>query len=149
MWTEIIQGISPEATLRGAEEETVLAELEAALGCRIPSDLRSLLLEVGGVSGRYGLPVVWGAREILQENRELRNSPDLKQLYMSFDPILFFGGGPGGDLFGFVREPERDDDVFVWDHESDGRWRVAFSLQQYLERSLGGPGGDWFRREIG
>ncbi|MER5181768.1 SMI1/KNR4 family protein [Streptomyces sp. NPDC002896] len=104
-----------------------------------------MLLEVGGVSGRNGLPVVWGAREILRENIDLRRSSDLRELYMPFDPILFFGGGPGGDLFGFIREPQRDGDVFVWDHESDGRWRVAFSLQEYLEYSLSEAGGDWFR----
>ncbi|MFI9342935.1 hypothetical protein ACIG0D_16880 [Streptomyces sp. NPDC052773] len=69
---------------------------------------------------------------ILRKDLKLRNSAGLAELYVPFQPLLFFGGGGGGDLSAFVRK-------------SDGRWRVAFSLRDYLTRALRGAGSDWFR----
>ncbi|MEV6109751.1 hypothetical protein AB0M28_34335 [Streptomyces sp. NPDC051940] len=62
---------------------------------------------------------------------------------MPFEPLMFFGDNGGGDQFAFVRTPERDE-VFVWDHETDGRYLAEYSLEQYLERALREKG-DWYR----
>ncbi|MER7107895.1 SMI1/KNR4 family protein [Streptomyces sp. NPDC000229] len=147
VWRELIGSVGPDVTFHGSESEETIAALEQSLSCRLPPDLGEVLSEVGGVSCR-GVPVLWTAEEVLRENRALRDDPDFADLYMPFDPLLFFGGGGGGgggDLFAFIRNPERDRDIFLWEHESDSRYRVAFSLRDYLRQAISGAGGDWFR----
>ncbi|MFE2910849.1 SMI1/KNR4 family protein [Kitasatospora indigofera] len=145
MWVDYARSLDAGIEVRDPVLPGQLAEAERALGCRIPAKLASLLLETDGISGRHGLPVVWNLKAMVEENKALRGTAEFRDLYMPFEPILFFGGGPGGDLFGFVRIPERDHEVFVWDHETDGRWLVSYGLKDYLQKSLAGPGGDWFR----
>ncbi|HMJ10328.1 MAG TPA: SMI1/KNR4 family protein, partial [Polyangiaceae bacterium] len=64
-----------------------------------------------------------------------RCSPEFRELYMSFEPLLFFADAGNGDQFAFaitggvVRRP----DIFVWHHENDSRAWVAPSLERYLE----------------
>jgi hypothetical protein len=143
-WRELAESVAPAVEFGDRETRDRIEAAERVLSCRFPGNLADLLTECGSVT-RNGIPVVWGVADIVRENSELRNSADLAELYMPFEPLLFFGGGRGGELFAFVRKPERDRDVFVWDHESDGRWRVAFSLRDYLTRALRGAGSDWFR----
>lgn len=144
VWRELIESIDPSVEFGGGEGQDYVDAAQIALSCSFPEDLVEILREVGSVTLR-GIPVIWSASDIVRENLDLRNSQDLSELYMPFEPLLFFGAGGGGDLFAFVRKPERDRDVFVWDHESDGRWHVAFSLRDYLGRALRGAGSDWFR----
>ncbi|MGW1006599.1 SMI1/KNR4 family protein [Streptomyces sp. NPDC002520] len=144
VWREFINGIDARVEFSQGESSGRIDAAERALSCRIPEALRELLIETGSVT-LLGIPVAWGVDDLVRENLDLRNSADFAELYMPFDPLLFFGAGGGGDLFAFVRRPERDRDIFVWDHESDGRWRVAFSLRDYLTQALHGAGSDWFR----
>lgn len=59
---------------------------------------------------------------------------------MPFDSLLFFGDAGNGDQFAYavcdgeIRRP----DIFVWDHETDSRSRIARSLESYLERTIEG-----------
>ncbi|MEE1787648.1 SMI1/KNR4 family protein [Streptomyces sp. SP17BM10] len=142
MWRQLILELAPDAELAAPASDDTLADVERALGQRVPPDLAGLLRECDGVV-RRGLDVVWDAARIARDNRGFRTTEDFRQLYMPFEPLMFFGDNGGGDLFAFVRTPERDHDVFVWDHETDSRSMVTGRLRQYLERSLR-EAGDWY-----
>lgn len=124
-----------DAELAEPAASSALAEVERVLGQPLPEDLASLLRECDGVRGHYGTDVVWSAERIAEENASFRASADFATLYMPFEPLMFFGDNSGGDQFAFVRIPLRDD-VFVWDHETDGRSMVANGLDDYLRRAL-------------
>ncbi|MGF1426552.1 SMI1/KNR4 family protein [Kitasatospora sp. LaBMicrA B282] len=145
MWRELILETTDDVECGPPATEQALAAVVATLGQRLPRDLAELLRECDGVRGRHGRDVVWSAERITRVNREFRSYPDFPDLYMPFEPLMFFGAGDGGDQFAFVRTPERDD-VFVWDHETDSRAMVTGSLHQYLLRALR-EGGDWFRND--
>ncbi|GLW70332.1 SMI1/KNR4 family protein [Kitasatospora phosalacinea] len=146
MWSELIAGIAADAVLGAPAGPEELAEVERALGQRLPRGLAELLRECGGVGEDAALEVVWSAGRIARENAQLRTDPSLARLYMPFEPLLFFGSGPGGDLFGCPRTPEREE-VFVWDHETDSRTLVCYRLEDYLRRALTEGGGDWWRAD--
>lgn len=95
-----------------------MAAVESTLGQPLPPQLAGLLRECNGVRGRYGLDVVWSAERIAKDNADFRSAQDFTELYMPFEPLMFFGDNGGGDQFAFVRTPQRDE-VFVWDHETD------------------------------
>ncbi|MGW6710656.1 SMI1/KNR4 family protein [Streptomyces sp. NPDC054956] len=145
MWRELILDLSPDMELGEPASEEALAAVERALGQPLPEDLAALLLECDGVVGEDGGDVVWTAERIAEDNASFRSAPDYADLYMPFEPLMFFGDNGGGDQFAFVRIPERTD-VFVWDHETDGRSWAANDLSVYLKRSLGDEAGtDWHR----
>ena len=105
-----------------------------ALGVALPAELRALLLETDGVADRHGARLVWPAAEIARQNHELRTMPELRQLYMPFDSLVFFGEAGNGDQF-FLRVLDglvRDADVYVWEHETDNRVWIAPSLEPFL-----------------
>ncbi|MFE7896433.1 SMI1/KNR4 family protein [Streptomyces sp. NPDC057424] len=143
MWREIIQEF-PSAELRSPVDSGTLDRIEESLGQSLPADLRSFLLESDGISDEYGTDVIWPAERILNDNLSFRGDEQYRSLYMPFDSLIFFGDNGGGDQFAFVRLPERND-VFVWDHETDGRDLVAPSLESYLHRALESDGEDWYR----
>lgn len=120
-----------------------LAEVERALGQPLPEELAALLRECDGVRGHDDADVVWSAERIATDNTSFRTSQEFNLLYMPFEPLMFFGDNSGGDQFAFVRIPRRDD-VFVWDHETDGRTMAANGLGDYLARALS-DAGDWWR----
>lgn len=103
-----------------------------------------MLLESNGVVGHTQVDTVWPLDEIVQRNLLFWSDQAFARLYMSFDPLLFFGDNGGGDQFAFVQKPERPD-IFVWEHESDSRRWVANNLQDYLVRSLADGGDDWYQ----
>ncbi|MFC7263412.1 SMI1/KNR4 family protein [Streptomyces lutosisoli] len=116
---------------------------------RLPDELADLLRETDGIEGPDGVDTVWDLEQIVEQNLLFRSDPSFAELYMPFEPLLFFGGNGGGDQFAFVRTPPRAD-IFVWDHEDDSRRWAARDLRDYLGRALGGGGGgggggDWYR----
>jgi len=109
---------------------------ENALGSAFPDDLKQLYSQTDGVSAHYGAPLVMPLQKAVQENQTLRQSPDLRGLYMPFNHMLIFGAAGNGDLFFF---PIHSDGslahiVFIWDHESDSRSYFANSLQDLFLR---------------
>jgi hypothetical protein len=132
VWRERIieAGFQPMAP---ASEE-VIATAEAVVGCRLPEDLRALLLESDGATDAYGYEVVFAAERIESENRQMRTFPDFAELYMPFDPLLFFGAAGNGDLYAFriLAGEVRDDTIFVWDHETDSRSDCSWGLERFL-----------------
>lgn len=143
MWREQILEVMAHAELAEPATSEALTEVELVLGQPLPEDLALLLRECNGVRGHYDTDVVWSAERIAKENASFRASADFTTLYMPFEPLMFFGDNSGGDQFAFVRIPLRDD-VFVWDHETDGRSMVANGLDDYLRRALE-DSGDWWR----
>lgn len=108
-----------------------LTAVEAALGHRLPIDLRELLAEANGIQGEYGLGLVWSAERIATDNHLFRTSADFADLYMPFDGLVFFADAGNGDQF-FV-SLSGNSEVYVWDHESDSRTWVATTVLGYLE----------------
>ncbi|WP_405762071.1 SMI1/KNR4 family protein [Streptomyces sp. NBC_01420] len=144
MWREIAPEF-PSVGLTDPADEMFLASIERQLGQAVPQSLRELLLESDGITDDYGTDIVWSSEKILSENEGFRQNMQFRELYQSFDALMFFGDNGGGDQFAFVRDPARDGDVFVWDHETDSRTWVSASLENYLRSALGSDGEDWYR----
>jgi SMI1-KNR4 cell-wall len=142
----LIARLYPEAQFSSGAAEELLEAVEQDLGMRTPDDLKELLRQSNGVLDRNGVGVIWSAERIMRDNRTFRSCPDFEDLYMSFEPLLFFADNGGGDQFAYVVKPSRFD-IFVWDHESDGRWWVADGLSEYLTRRLPNPGDEWYRHD--
>ncbi|RVX38155.1 SUKH superfamily protein [Nonomuraea polychroma] len=146
MWRELVSDILPEAQLEPAVTPESIERVQEALGSALPANLIALLGETNGIRGRYGMRPIWTIEDILTVNIDFRMRPDFDELYMPFDPLLFFGDNGSGDQFAFICKPKRPD-VFVWDHETDGRWWVANNLEDYLVRYLrAGGNDDWHKR---
>jgi hypothetical protein len=137
MWRELIQTLEPEAELNEGVTDERFAPAAAALEVTLPGDLAALLAETDGVTGVYGLNLVWPLDRIVKDNLHFRSSFD--DLYMSFEGLLFFADAGNGDQFAFpITAGGVGDEVFVWDHEDDSRRWYAISLRMYLEWWLSG-----------
>ena len=140
MWCNLVKGLSKDCEFQIPTSTAVITAAEVSLGCQFPRELTELLSETNGVKGEYGLGLVWPIERIHEDNHRFRTSSSLKELYMSFDELLFFADAGNGDQFAFpicgrvIRRP----DVFVWNHEDDSRTWVAPSLRVYLEWWLTG-----------
>ncbi|MGW3041107.1 SMI1/KNR4 family protein [Kitasatospora sp. NPDC001159] len=132
-----------EAEFGAPAGDEALNAVERALGQPLPGELALLLRECDGARGRHGLDVVWSAERIANDNAEFRAARDFAELYMPFEPLMFFGDNGGGDQFAFVRTPKRDE-AFVRDHETDSRFLVCHGLEEYVDRALRAAG-DWYR----
>ncbi|MEV4508388.1 SMI1/KNR4 family protein [Dactylosporangium sp. NPDC049525] len=143
MWIELITELFPEAEFAPPADRAALDDLEQALGQRLPVGLRELLAEADGVLGDLNLDVVWSAERILADNQAFRTSEDFAELYAPFDGLLFFGDNGGGDQFAFLTDAHGEG-VFVWEHETDTRRKVADDLADYLRRILTADGDDWY-----
>lgn len=145
MWRELITRLYADAEFTAPVPDEEIDSIERSLGQPVPAELRGLLRESDGVRDEYGAGLVWSVREIVEQNAAFRADPDLAGLYMSFDQLMFVADNGGGDQFAYVRVPAgRPEDVFVWDHETDERKRVAASLRDYLARRAGAGGDDWY-----
>ncbi len=140
MWRDFITSLTTDATFAPGATQSSIAVIEESLAVEFPDQLRSLLLESNGVLGEYDLGLVWSLDRIRDDNLYFRNNMDFADLYMPFDHLLFFADTGNGDLFAYpiqngkIHRP----DVFVWDHESDGRRWIAGSLKQYMQWWLDG-----------
>lgn len=143
MWKELATEAYVGAAFRDPVPSVDLEEAERSLGESLPQELKSLLAETDGIIGRTSSDAVWPLERIVRENLRFRRESSFIELYMPFDPFLFFGDNGGGDQFAFVLRPARPD-IFVWQHESDSRKWVANNLQDYLSRRLSQGGDDWY-----
>jgi len=137
VWRDLISEVAASANFAPPITDAELAQAAATLGGSLPEPLVDLLRESNGVEGEHGLGLVWPLERIVQDNILFRSNPDFAEIYMPFDPLLFFADAGNGDQFAFVWTPRRDE-VFVWDHESDSRRWVAQSLERYIEWWLTG-----------
>jgi hypothetical protein len=143
MWRELA-GAHEGVELREPATPSDIEAIATGLGQSVPDDLRALLQETDGIQDAMGCVLIWPSVRILQENQAFRTTSEFQKLYMPFTLLMFFGDNSGGDQFGFVRTPERND-VFWWDHETDSRQWIAPNLETYLRRMFEADGEDWYR----
>ncbi len=110
------------------------------LGAAFPGELVSLLTTSDGLTGDYGLGLIWPLDEIVSRNEHFRTFPEFRSLYMPFDALLFFGDAGNGDQFGYslCGGEITKTDIFCWNHEDDSRTWVAPCLPTYLDWWLSG-----------
>lgn len=120
-----------EASFAPPAAESALLECEARLGEPLPQGLRELLAETNGVRGEYELGLVWDVERITADNIRFRTDPNMLELYLPFEGLVFFGDAGNGDQFAVAQRANRE--VYVWDHEDDSRNWVAPSVMRYLE----------------
>ena len=139
-WRARISSLSANAQFAGPSSPDEIANLESALGVRLPGELRTLLEETDGIVGEYGLGLVWPVSRIRQDNLRFRRSADFRELYMPFDCLLFVADAGNGDQFAYsiLGGAIRRNDIFAWDHENDSRRWVAPNLGTYFEWWLTG-----------
>jgi hypothetical protein len=135
MWRELIRNLAPDCEFCEPAAYMQIAEAEQVLALKFPDELSSLLRESNGIHGSYGLGLVWPIERIREDNLMFRSDEGFRELYMPFDPLLFFGDAGNGDQFAFAIHAGviRRTDVFGWSHEDDSRTWQAPSLAKYLE----------------
>ncbi len=141
-WKAFISSLEPRAEWRKFKPPASpedLRRIEATLKVALPDDLRSLLAQSDGVDGIYGLGLVWPSDRIVDDNTKFRTFPAFRDLYMPFDPLLFFGDAGNGDQFAYtIRGGRVRSDIFVWNHEDDSRIWKAPNLERYFEWTFAG-----------
>jgi hypothetical protein len=135
MWLEKVTRLTG-AQVGGPADPAAVRSCEQALGHPLPGELTEFLLAADGVAGEWGEGVLWPVEQIAAGNHEFRTTPGFRELYMPFDPLIFFGDD-GGNQFAVLRGIDRPD-VFRWDHETDSRTWVASGLPDYLDRLADG-----------
>ncbi|WP_239950838.1 SMI1/KNR4 family protein [Dyella terrae] len=138
-WAGYIAALASDARFGLPASPEEVTRVEKDLGIALPAELKLLLGECDGVVADYGANVVWSASELLHRNQGMRDADSLRDLYMPFGNLLFFGDDGGGDLFAFAVQGNgsiRRSDIFRWEHETDGRIWFAASLKDFLGRRL-------------
>jgi cell wall assembly regulator SMI1 len=143
MWIELAGAAYPEVETGLPASGTAIDEIVRRLDARVPADLRALLLESDGLRGKHLVDVVWPAERIAADNADFRTDSDFAELYQPFDGLLFFGDNGGADQFAYLPE-EPAAGIFVWEHETDDRRRVAENLADYLRQILTSEGDAWY-----
>ncbi|TDO54679.1 hypothetical protein EV643_101469 [Kribbella sp. VKM Ac-2527] len=87
-------------------------------------------------AGSVARCLMWSAERIAQDNTRFRGSVDFAELYMPFDPLVFFSDAGNGDQFAVVMRGNRE--VYVWNHEDDSRTWVAPTVLRFLEEWMTG-----------
>jgi hypothetical protein len=136
MWRELIKSLTNECTFFPPASFAQLVAVEKALAVTLPDELRELLAETNGVKGEYGFWLVWPTEKIEKDNLFFRSFPDFRELYMPFEPLLFFAEYANSDLYAYIITSVgiTRRDIFIWEHESDSRREYTFGLARYLER---------------
>ena len=138
MWRELILSLEPKAAFFPPATDAQLESLERTLGVALPGDLKDLLRESNGVDGEYGVSLIWSAETIAEINTAMRTEAHYQELYMPFDPLLFFADAGNGDQYAYpiIQQAVREHRIYVWDHEDDSRTSYAWSLKDFLERGI-------------
>jgi hypothetical protein len=141
MWIELITSLSQDSEFSPPATNAEISAIEQSLDVWLPDDLKSLLKESDGVSGSYGLDVIWSVHAI--RNRNIAQRQHIYPQFQSLDMLLFFADAGNGDLFAYRIEhgATLDNSVWVWNHENDERWIFAASLREFLELWLSGKKG--------
>lgn len=135
MWKNFIRSISEDYVFNEPATSRETEQIKEKFNVELPDELLSLLNETDGVNDNYGFRLVWSTSQIIEENSNLRNQEDFKDLYMPFDCLLFISDAGNGDLFAYsiLNGSIQNDDIYVWNHENDSRTWVAPSLKKFIE----------------
>jgi hypothetical protein len=91
MWRELVQaGDGIGARLHDAADAGAIAEARRAFGSAVPGALSSLVTETNGITDQFGYGIVWPVRELVDRNREMRETEGFRELYMPFDSITLY-----------------------------------------------------------
>ena len=140
MWIELIRSFSKECEFVKPTNIQVIEEVEKEFELLFHNDLKSILLESNGITGEYGLGLLWTIERIKTDNISFRANEDFMDLYMPFDNLLFFADAGNGDQFAYSIQNGQinRNDIFVWNHEDDSRIWVAPDLKKYFEWWMSG-----------
>ena len=106
--------------------EKQISKVEGALKIKLPTDLKEFLLTMNGDSW-----LIFSTKQIIEINLSVREL----DFYMPLDCLLFFGGNGCGDYYGYPitqQDGVREDNVFMWEHESDNRIWKASNLEEAI-----------------
>jgi len=138
-WRSLVESLASEMEFAPGATEAEITAAEKAVGHRFPDELRALLLESNGIQDEHGAGLIWSAADIAEQNLTFRAEESFRELYMPFDNLLFIGDDGTGDQFAFGITADGkigQDDIYHWDHETDGRAWLGGHLQQFLEFRL-------------
>ena len=135
---DIFYKIKDNCRLNNPASESDISQLEAKLNLNLPLEFATLLRKANGISDKFGTDLVWSTDKIFEQNIEFRANKSFKELYMSFENLLFFSEEGNGDLYAFVvlKNIINRDDIFLWEHETDSRVWFASNFEEFLERRL-------------
>jgi hypothetical protein len=136
MWRDWLIKLDSRFKLASGAKDDVLGRAERALGVKFEDDLRELLHVANGVQGPESLLIpLWPVEEIALETLSRRNDVQLREYNMPMDHLVFIGSAGNGDLYamGISATGVMKHDVFLWDHETDGRKWVAGNLRDYFK----------------
>lgn len=105
-----------------------IADLEKAMGYKLPNDLKTFLCHMNGDNF-----LVFSTDQMIEINLSVRKLG----CFMPLDCMLFFAGNGCGDYYGYPITNEdgiRDDNVFIWEHESDNRIWKANTLEDAIKK---------------
>ena len=128
----------------GASDEALIQLQERLKLTELPTQFVELYRQSNGISEQLNNidigHITWPIEKIIHTNLSFRDNADFKELYMSFNELVFFADAGNGDQFAFCSLLGRFDrpDIFVWDHENDSRKWVAPDLQKFIEWWLTG-----------
>jgi len=139
------EGTETKFVFAGGASGEMLNELQEGLQLtELPEQFTELYHQSNGISEylnniEIGY-ITWPLERIIETNLSFRNSENFKELYMSFDQLVFFADAGNGDQFAYCALRGRFDraDIFVWDHETDSRKWVAPNLERFIEWWLTG-----------
>jgi len=119
--------------------DRVLQNLKAQFKLNeLPGELEELYKQSNGISeklrGRTIGEAIWSVEEVIKQNIEFRSLTAFRQLYMSFDQLLFIGGIGNGDLYGYrvLYGNFNASDIYLWNHENDNRTCIVPDLASFI-----------------
>jgi hypothetical protein len=111
-----------------------LAEVHRYLGHSPPLVLDRFWQVANGL--RFDVhSVIFSTRECIEENKRMRS---ITTSYCSFEGLFFISSLGDGDMFAMRRTMDGKwlDSVLIWEHETDRRYEIAESLQDYVAKLL-------------
>lgn len=135
MWKNYIEAISKEYHFNVPATNSEITLIKKELNVELPEKILALFNETNGVFDKHDCSLIWSTKQLVEENLFFRNFGDYKDIFMSFDNLLFFSDGGNGDLFGFgiLNGSIQRDDIYVWNHEDDSRTWIASSLEDFIK----------------
>jgi hypothetical protein len=116
----------------------LVAELKEEFGFEeLPAELEELYRQTNGVDelmdGSKVGELIWPISRVIETNKDYRNDPGFKDIYMSFDQLLFVADAGNGDLFGYITLNGRFmSGIYAWNHEDDSRTWIAADLSSFI-----------------
>ncbi|MEH6939726.1 SMI1/KNR4 family protein [Bacillus sp. JJ664] len=140
MWKNYISDISNDYQFKTPATSAEIASLKKELNVELPKKLKELYSETNGVSGEYGIYLIWSTEQMVKENLFFRTIHNFRDNMIPLDNFLFFSDAGNGDLFGYqiIDGRIQNDEIYVWNHEDDTCTVIASSLEDFISRMING-----------